>query len=293
MKKARPILALAASIAAIPVLPAAAQMPDPAAAATSRYLVDVPIAAPQRAPDWADEFDGAAVDRSKWRFDTHRNRDGWYNDEAQYYSDGRTENARVEDGRLIIEARRERIDASRHPDWGGQDYTSARMLSTGEWTHGFYEIRAKLPCGRGTWPAIWMLPRSGGWPDGGEIDILEHVGHDPGIIHANVHTALFNHTRNTHRGASIRLPTACTGFHRYQLDWRPGSITIGVDGRGYMRVANDQPGGAGAWPFATPFHLILNIAVGGGWGGAQGIDDAALPQRMEVDYVRVWSPGTE
>ena len=293
MKHAMAILYLTAT-ALHPASPAAAQAPDPQAAATSRYAVDVTLAPPEREPDWADECEGASIDRSKWRFDTHRNRDGWYNDEAQYYSDGRPENARVEDGRLIIEARRERLDASRHPDWGGQDYTSARMLSTGEWTHGFYEIRAKLPCGRGTWPAIWMLPRTGGWPDGGEIDILEHVGHDPGIVHANLHTALFNHRLNTHRGASLRLATACTQFHLYQLDWRPGSITIGVDGRGYFRVADDQPGGAGAWPFTTPFHLIVNIAVGGGWGGAQGIDDAALPQRMEVDYVRVWSAaGTE
>jgi licheninase len=134
-----------------------------------------------------------------------------------------------------------------------------------------------------------MLPESGGWPDGGEIDILEHVGSRPNVVHANLHTGLFNHAKGTGRGAEIPLPTSCTEFHRYQLHWRPDVITIGVDDRAYMKVRNDQPGGRGAWPFDRPFHMILNLAVGGAWAGAKGIDDAAMPQAMEVDYVRVWS----
>jgi beta-glucanase (GH16 family) len=108
------------------------------------------------------------------------------------------------------------------------------------------------------------------------------------VIHATLHSALFTHSKGTQRGATTKLPTSCTEFHRYQLDWQPDAITIGVDGRAYMRVRNNQPGGKGAWPFDSPFHLILNLAVGGTWAGAKGINDAAMPQRLEVDYVRVW-----
>ena len=133
-----------------------------------------------------------------------------------------------------------------------------------------------------------MLPEVGAWPDGGEIDIMEMVGSEPEVVHATVHSALFVHSRGTQRGAAMPLPGACGAFHDYQLDWRPDSITIGVDGHAYMRVRNDQPGGRGAWPFDAPFHIILNLAMGGSWAAARGMDDAALPQRMEVDYVRVW-----
>ena len=240
---------------------------------------------------WQDEFDGTALDPAKWAYDTERNALGWYNNELQYYSAGRTENSRVSGGILTIEARRERLDRSKFPDWGGQNYTSARLLSVGAgaWTYGFYEIRAKLPCARGTWPAIWMLPVDmKKWPDDGEIDIMEHIGVDPTVIHATLHTGLFNHAIKTQRGASKRLPTSCTQFHRYQLDWRPDRITIGFDDRAFMRVLNDRPGGKGAWPFNVPFRMILNLAIGGDWAGTKGVDDAALPQRLEVDYVRVW-----
>jgi beta-glucanase (GH16 family) len=156
-------------------------------------------------------------------------------------------------------------------------------------------MRARLPCARGTWPAFWMMPEgTHQWPQGGEIDILEHIGAQPNVVHANLHTGLFNHSRGTHRGAQRSLPTSCSAFHRYQLHWTPEAITIGVDDRAYMRIANDQPGGEGAWPFDKPFHLILNLAIGGDWAGAKGIDDAALPQRFEVDYVRVWEqPASE
>lgn len=235
---------------------------------------------------WSDEFNGRALDRRKWRFDTSRNKQGWHNGELQYYSAGR--NLRLISGRLVIEARRETPRSAR--DWGGQHYTSARIVSKQAWTYGFYEVRARLPCARGTWPAIWMLPRDmKKWPDDGEIDIMEQVGAEPNLIYASLHTALFNHVKKTQRSAQKLVPTSCTAFHRYQLDWRPDSITIGVDDRGILRVMNDQPGGKGAWPFDTPFELILNLAMGGDWAAAKGMDDAALPQRMEVDYVRIWS----
>jgi beta-glucanase (GH16 family) len=117
---------------------------------------------------------------------------------------------------------------------------------------------------------------------------MEQVGAEPNLIYATLHTALFNHVKNTQRSAQRLVPTSCSAFHVYQLDWRPKSITLGVDGRGILRVLDDQPGGKGAWPFDAPFHMILNLAMGGNWAAAKGMDDAALPQRMEVDYVRVW-----
>ena len=239
---------------------------------------------------WRDEFNGAALDPGKWQYDTEFNKVGWFNRERQYYSAARPRNLRVTGGRLIIEARREKLNPAKFRDWGGQDYTSARIFSKGPgWTYGFYEIRAKLPCARGTWPAIWMLPVDmKKWPDDGEIDIMEHVGAEPNLIYASLHTKLFNHVLKTQRSAQKLVPTSCSAFHVYQLDWRPDSIAIGVDGRGILRVLNDQPGGKGAWPFDAPFKMILNLAVGGDWAAAKGIDDAALPQRMEVDYVRVW-----
>lgn len=282
-----PVFRLAAL--ALPILVGAMDDP-PAGLGASNYRVDAPLTRPADARlVWSDEFDGTRLDPSKWRYDTSRNRQGWYNNERQYYAADRPENARVADGRLVITARKERVTGA--ADYGGQAYSSAKIDTAGKagWTYGYYEIRAKLPCGLGTWPAIWMMPNEQApWPKAGEIDIMEAVGWQPEVVHATLHTELFVHTKGTQRGAQLPLPTACSAFHRYQLDWRPDSITIGVDDRAYMRVRNDQPGGRGAWPFDRPFHLILNLAIGGDWGGAKGIDDAALPQAMEVDYVRVW-----
>ena len=253
----------------------------------SRY--DGPVRRPAKAQlVWHDEFTGTALDGTKWQYDTARNKQGWFNGERQYYSAG--SNLSVANGVLTIEARHEKLDPGRFPDWGGQEYTSAKIFSKGPgWTYGFYEVRAKLPCARGTWPAIWMLPvEMTKWPDEGEIDIMEQVGAEPNLIYASLHTKLFNHVLKTQRSAQKLVPTSCTGFHVYQLDWRPDSITIGVDGHGILRVLNNRPGGSGAWPFFTPFKLILNLAIGGDWAAAKGIDNAAMPQRMQVDYVRVW-----
>jgi beta-glucanase (GH16 family) len=237
---------------------------------------------------WSDEFDGNRLDMAKWEYDIARNKRGWYNRELQYYSAGR--NLRVANGMLTIEARHEKLDPKRFPDWGGQEYTSSKIFSRGAgWTYGFYEIRAQLPCARGTWPAIWMLPVDlKKWPEDGEIDIMEQVGAEPNLIYASLHTKLFNHTIKTQRSAQKPVPTSCSAFHLYQLDWRPDSITIGVDGHGILRVPNNVPRGKGAWPFFTPYKMILNLAIGGNWAGAKGIDDASMPQHMKVDFVRVW-----
>lgn len=249
----------------------------------TNHAVDAPMTTPHRAPTFADDFSGRTVDPAKWRFDVSRNKTGWPNNELQYY---RHRDAAVRDGHVVLEARRE---TPRAADWGGQRYTSVKLVTRRALGFGFYEVRAKLPCGRGIWPAIWMLPASGQWPDEGEIDIMEMVGFDPNVIHATLHTGAFNHQLGTQRGAQKRVATACTEFHRYQLDWQPHAITIGVDDRAYFRVRDDQPGGKAAWPFTRPYQLILNVAVGGDWGGKQGVDDTRFPQAMAVDYVRYWA----
>jgi beta-glucanase (GH16 family) len=241
---------------------------------------------------WSDEFDVAGLpNAAKWGYDTERNSAGWYNNELQYYSNARIDNSRVENGLLVLTARREDLSTLGLSDWSGQKYSSARLITrdTASWTYGFIEVRAKLPCGRGTWPAIWMLstPPQSAWPEDGEIDIMEHVGFDPGVVHGTVHTGGYNHTRGNHRSATTSVPDACNEFHRYQLRWTSSRITIGVDDRNYYQYSNDGSGNA-EWPFDSPQYLILNIAVGGDWGGQMGVDDTVFPVRLEVDYVRVY-----
>ena len=239
---------------------------------------------------WADEFDTEGQpDPTKWGYDTHRNREGWYNDELQYYSANRPENARIENGRLIIEAHKEQVFAETFPDTGGQGYTSARLLTEdlAAWQYGYFEIRAKLPCGRGLWPAIWTLPNGGfTWPDDGEIDIMEYVGWNANQFHATVHTRDNNHTHGTQFGASFTSDTACGAFHTHSLLWTEDDILVAVDGRPYFRYPKGNKG-FGEWPFTRPHFLLLNVAIGG-WGAQEGIDDTVFPARMEVDYVRVY-----
>lgn len=234
---------------------------------------------------WSDEFDTDGLpDSSKWAYDTFRNAAGWYNSELQYYAADRAENARVEGGSLIITARRERLSSA--PDFGGQDYTSARLLTKGkaDWTYGFFEIRAKLPCGMGTWPAIWMLGSRGTWPDDGEIDIMEQRGWDAGTVLGYVHMGAY-HGGNG-RGSTTRVTDTCNTFHRYQLLWTPTAIEWGVDDVIFNRYAKMPNAGYDTWPYDHPQHLLLNIAVGGTLGGAP--DAAVFPARMEIDYVRVY-----
>ncbi|RZJ94162.1 MAG: glycoside hydrolase family 16 protein [Brevundimonas sp.] len=238
---------------------------------------------------WADEFETAgAPDPSKWGYDTVANRTGWYNEELQYYSANRLENAEVRDGKLVITARRERLESA--PDFGGQDYTSARLVTRDlhSWTYGFISVRANLPCGLGSWPAIWMLSQGGGWPIGGEIDIMEHVAQEPTKIYGSLHSQAFNHSIGTGQTGGTDIATACGAFHDYQVHWTPQRIDFLVDGTPFYGVDNDNSGLREHWPFNTPFYLILNVAVGGTWGGAEGVDPSVFPQAMEVDYVRVY-----
>lgn len=235
---------------------------------------------------WGDEFDGQGLpDGSKWTYETGG--DGWGNQEQQFYTREDTDNARVENGTLIIEARKESVQ--------GSAYTSARLNSRESWTYGRVEVRAKVPAGRGTWPAIWMLADNDTygdqyWPDNGEIDIMEHVGYDEGVIHGTIHTKAFNHIEGTDKGSSRTIPTATSEFHTYALEWTPREIRVSVDGQTYFTFQNREPYNWQEWPFDQPFHLLLNVAVGGTWGGAEGIDDSVFPERMVLDYVRVYKP---
>ena len=236
---------------------------------------------------WSDEFDVPGLpDPSRWAYDTEANATGWYNDELQYYAAARPENARVEGGRLVIAARREAL--TEEADYGGQAYTSARLITRGlaEWTYGFVEVRARLPCGAGTWPAIWMLGAEGPWPDAGEIDVMEQVGNDPDTVFGTIHTRASAGTSGV--GASTEVPDACEAFHDYQVEWTPERLVIGVDGAPFHAYARaDHPGDG--WPFDGPFYLLLNLAVGGEMAGA--VDDAIFPRAFEVDYVRVYQAG--
>jgi beta-glucanase (GH16 family) len=233
---------------------------------------------------WADEFERDGLpDPARWAYDTGMNKTGWHNRELQYYAGPRAENARVQGGRLVITARQESLSSA--PDWGGQRYTSTRLVTQGkgEWTYGFFEIRARLPCGQGTWPAIWMLNSDVVWPAGGELDIMEHIGREPGRVFSSVHTAA-GHGANP-AGGGRQVPDACTAFHDYQMHWTADTVRFGIDGVVHFEYRNPRTGPA-RWPFDKPQFLILNIAVGGDLGGA--VDDAVFPVAMEVEHVRVW-----
>jgi len=234
---------------------------------------------------WSDEFDNEGLpDTTKWNYDTRGNEYGWGNNEKQWYPIADPENAYIRDGILTITAIKE-------PTFG-KDYSSARLTTKGkgDWKYCKVEVRAKVPLGRGTWPAIWMLPTEntyGGWPKSGEIDIMEHVGFNPDTVFSTVHTGAFNHTIGTQVGKKIGLPTATTEFHIYTTEWNENEIRSYVDGEHYFTFTNNGEGFE-AWPFDRPFHLILNLAIGGGLGGKKGIDDSKFPHEFQIDYVRVY-----
>lgn len=236
----------------------------------------------ESAVSWQDEFDyTGAPDPAKWGYDIGGS--GWGNNELQYYTNS-TKNASVDNGKLTISLLRESM--------GSKDYTSARLISKGkgDFLYGKIEIMAKLPTGKGTWPAIWMLPTDweyGNWPKSGEIDIMEHVGYDQNKVHITTHTEAYYFKINTQKSATKMVPTASTAFHKYGLEWIPTGIKGFIDDEQIFFFPNEG-GSYTVWPFDKRFHLLLNIAFGGDWGGAQGIDNSQLPQKMEIDYVRVY-----
>lgn len=234
---------------------------------------------------WVDEFDYSGLpDSTKWSFDTEGNASGWGNNEAQYYTDSDLRNAFVSDGTLKIVALKDSM--------GGKAYTSARLVSRekGDWLYGKFEMRAKLPVGRGTWPAFWMLSTDweyGGWPESGEIDIMEQVGYAPDTIVGSAHTKSYNHSIGTHKNAMIYCPTANSEFHTYGLEWEPEEYRVYLDGKPYFTFKNERTDYK-AWPYDKRFHILMNLAIGGNWGGKHGIDDAIFPATYEIDYVKVW-----
>ena len=230
---------------------------------------------------WSDEFDADGTpDPTKWDCEEGRIRNG----ELQHYTRDRRANARVEGGLLVIEAHRE--------DFAGATFTAASLITKGKaaFEHARIEVRAKLPRGRGVWPAIWLLGTNidaVGWPTCGEIDLMEFVGFDALAVHANVHSEARNHMRGNGRGTRIPLADPSVQFHVYGVEWDPKRLVFTLDGRNTFEVTNDGTGVA-SWPFDQPFYLLLNLAVGGSWGGQKGVDESVFPQRLEVDWVRVW-----
>ncbi|MFT5710996.1 MAG: beta-glucanase (GH16 family) [Halioglobus sp.] len=251
---------------------------------------------------WADEFDyEGAPDPHKWNIEL------WdaakVNDEDQAYTD-RHKNVRVANGKLILQAHRE--------DYGDGKYTSARIQSkgSGDFLYGRVDIRAKPPAGQGTWSALWMLPSDphryaadctsdddghgsigcDAWPNSGEIDIMEHVGYDMTRVHGTVHNYAYYEKNKNQRQGTVEVPAIDKAFHVYSLEWTPQTITVLFDGSPYFSYVNEGAGWQ-AWPYDHPYHIIMNLAIGGWWGRAGGaIDDSIFPVSMEVDYVRVFKP---
>ncbi len=261
---------------------------------------------------WQDEFNGpngSSPDPHKWTYDLGGN--GWGNRELESYTD-RPENARVENGNLVITARKENFEGADHL---AKEYTSARLKTQGLFAqaYGRFEARIKIPAGQGIWPAFWLLGQnisSAGWPRCGEIDIMENIGKEPGIVHGSLHGPRSIGTA-TDLTTSVKLvgnKDFSADFHVYAVEWEPGTMRFYVDATlygtftpssipelhgsepGAASVPDDSPADrAGAWVFDHPFFLVLNVAVGGDWPGPP---DASVhfPQTMLVDYVRVYAP---
>jgi beta-glucanase (GH16 family) len=243
-----------------------------------------PTATPISAPPgwellWNDEFDGEVIDRSNWTFDIGGW--GWGNGEAQYYTD-RSENARLEDGLLIIEARQEKVENSY--------YTSARLKTQGlqAFQYGRIEARIKVPSGAGLWPAFWMLGDSfdgSNWPDCGEIDIMEYVGREPDLIIGTAHGPGYSGALGFSRWNRQEYDIA-DDFHTFAIEWEEDQITWFYDGAEYYTLGREIVGDR-EWVFNQPFFIILNLAVGGTLGGIIH-PDTVFPTQLQVDYVRVF-----
>jgi beta-glucanase (GH16 family) len=244
---------------------------------------------------WQDEFDapaGSGVDRTKWRPETGGN--GFGNNELQYYTDSTGNAVHDGNGNLVITARRENPN-NYQCHYGRCEYTSARLVTSGMFTqaYGRFEARIKIPRGQGIWPAFWMLGDnlgSVGWPNSGEIDIMENIGREPNTVYGTVHGPGYSGAGGITAGRNIGRPLA-DDFHTFRVDWEPNSIVWYVDGSEYHRLDPGRLGG-NRWVFDHPFFMILNLAVGGNWPGNPDAS-TQFPQQMLVDYVRVsrYEPG--
>jgi len=238
---------------------------------------------------WDEEFDYKGLpDSTRWSYDVNGNSMGWGNNEKQLYTLAERKNAWVQNGFLTITALKDSME--------GKQFTSARLITKGkgDWLYGRFEIRAKNPTGFGTWPAIWMLPSDciyGGWPASGEVDIMENVGYNPDTIVGSAHTKKYYHTIGTQKNAKISCSTNYTEFHIYALEWESNEYRLYLDNIHYFTFKNERTGFE-VWPFDKRFYLLLNLAIGGNWGGARGIDNSLFPHQLIVDYVRVYKKVT-
>ncbi|MET7371785.1 family 16 glycosylhydrolase [Micromonospora arida] len=271
----RPLVLLAAALVATATALVVPAHPDRAEAAIG------PIS-------WQDEFNspaGTPVDQNKWRFDIGGG--GWGNNERQYYTNSTSNAVHDGQGNLVITARRDN-PANYQCHYGRCEYTSARLLTAATFTqtYGRFEARIKIPRGQGIWPAFWMLGTGGGWPDAGEIDVMENIGREPNTVYGTVHGPGYSGGGGITGSRTLGAPLADT-FHTYRVDWEPNVITWYVDGVQYHRVDPARLGGS-RWVFDHPFFMILNVAVGGNWPGYPD-GSTQFPQQMLVDYVRVSS----
>ncbi len=243
---------------------------------------------------WSDEFDHDGLpDSAKWNYEEGYVR----NREKQYYTRERKENARVENGCLVIEGRKEPFKNPRYrpgstnPRSANEyaEYTAASLITSrkASWLYGRIEVRAKLPQGQGVWPAIWMLGdnlNTIGWPRCGEIDIMEFVGHDPNHVHATVHYSLDGKHKSS--GSKLEAPAPYDDFHVYAMEWNKDRMDFYFDDKKYHTFELSAADENGENPFRKPQFLMINLALGGEWGGK--IDDSIMPQKYLIDYVRVY-----
>jgi beta-glucanase (GH16 family) len=245
---------------------------------------------------WSDEFNyNGLPDSTKWDYEVGFER----NFEMQYYTCKRAENARVENGYMIIEGRKEQYKNPRYKQNSGNwqenreyaQYTSASVITLNkmQFKYGRIEIRAKLPQGKGVWPAIWALGVNRfevGWPLCGEIDIMEFVGHDPHKIYATVHYGIGKEGKHKSKGANIETNAPYDDFHLYALEWDENKMDFFFDQTKYFTFYIDDAGKEAAGQFRKPFYLLINLALGGSWG--REIDDSIFPQQYLIDYVRFY-----
>jgi len=233
---------------------------------------------------WHDEFNTGTVLSSDWTHEVQSS--GWVNNELQNYVDGNIDGNRVteiKDGKLQIHCFK----------YNGKIYSGRVYANVGTgWKYGYFEANIKLPKGKGTWPAFWMMPANNNystnpWPGCGELDIMEEVGYNPNVIYSTIHCTKYNNGGSAIESGNKKIDTAESDFHLYAMKWTSSEIIFYVDGETILTYKNDGTG-VSAWPFNNPFYVILNLAYGGNWGGAQGVDYSALPLTMEVDYVRVF-----
>lgn len=240
---------------------------------------------------WSDEFDGTDLSLTNWKFETGQH--GWGNNEWQNYV--ANDNVEVSDGTLKIIAKK--VGTGQKVG----DYTSTRLNSTESFTFGQMEIRAKIPDdkGKGIWPALWMLGNNittVGWPQCGEIDMMEYVSFDPNKVHFTIHSTANNHVNGTQAtSGALDLETIEEEFHTYGLLWTEQYLKFYIDEVDNIKFTFRRPAGANDnnWPFSKPFYFLMNIAVGGNWGGLEGVNDDIFPAVMEIDYVRVYQVNEE